>query len=117
MATVVKVSKPAGLRKRSPAITPEDRENQMIAMAVDITEQKMRDGTAPAMLIAHYLKLATTREQLEKEKLKKEIALLEAKRTAVESATKIEELYSNAIKAMTSYGSSINHEDSDSFDG
>lgn len=101
----------ATIRECAPAIDPEDRENQMISMAVSITEQKMRDGTAPTALIIHYLKLATTREQLEKKKLEKEISLLESKKAAADSAIRIEELYAGAIEAMTAYGSSINRED------
>lgn len=111
MADREKSYKSAALRERAPAIDPEDRENQMIAMAVSIAEKRMRDGTAPTQLVIHYLRLATTREQLEKVKLQKEIALLESKKQAADSAIRIEELYGNAIQAMTTYGASINRDD------
>lgn len=111
MARQTRSTGSGALRECAPAINPEDRENQLISMAVALTEQKMRDGTAPNSLIIHYLKLATTREQLEKEKLKKEIALLESKKQAADSAVRIEELYAGAIQAMTTYGASINRED------
>ena len=115
MSTIRRIPEQRGSRHRAPALSPEDRENQLIAMAIDLTEKKMRDGTAPIGLITHYLKLATTREQLEKEKLRKEIALLEAKKLAAESEARVEELYAGAIRAMTSYGSSINREDEEDF--
>jgi hypothetical protein len=111
MAGRQKSSGSAAIRECAPAIDPEDREKQLISMAVSITEQKMRDGTAPTALIMHYLKIATTREQLEKKKLEKEISLLESKKAAADSAIRIEELYADAIEAMTTYGSSINRED------
>lgn len=85
------------------AITPEARENQMIALAVNLAEQQLRDGTASSQIIAHYLKLASTKERLELEKQKKEIELIVAKTDAIHSAQHIEELYSNALSAMKTY--------------
>ena len=58
-------------RKGRPALTPEARENQMIALAVDLAEQQLLDGTATSQVITHYLKLGSTKERLEKEKLEK----------------------------------------------
>lgn len=86
-----------------PATTPEDRENQLIALAVDRAEEQLREGTASSQLITHFLKLATTKSQLELEKLRSENELLKAKTEAIESAKKIEELYSDAILAMKRY--------------
>lgn len=85
----------------------------MISMAVDLAEKKLMDGTASSQLISHYLKLATTREQLEKEKLRKEILQLEAKTQAIQSTARLEELFLKATNAMKAYGSSINSDDSE----
>lgn len=90
-------------RKRPPATTPESRENQMISLAVDLAERQLQEGTASAQVITHYLKLGTTRESLEKEKLARENALLKAKSDAMASAKKVEELYGEALAAMRSY--------------
>jgi hypothetical protein len=49
-------------------MTPEEREDQLIARAVDLAEKKLIDGTAPSQVIVHYLKLGSTRERLEKER-------------------------------------------------
>lgn len=100
-------------KKRRPALTPEARENQMIALAVDLAEKQLMEGTASSQVITHYLKLATTRERLEKEKLEKENELLKAKTEAIESAKRVEELYSNALKAMRSYRGEDDDEDFD----
>lgn len=80
-------------------------------MAVDLAEKKLLDGTASNQLIVHYLKLASTREQLEKAKIEKEIAQLEAKTNAIQSTARLEELFLKATNAMKSYGASINKDD------
>lgn len=89
--------------RRPPATTPEQRENQMISLAVDVAEEQMRRGTASAQVITHYLKLATTREKLEQERLKRENELLTAKVESLQSSARIEELYDKAIAAMREY--------------
>ena len=90
-------------RSSLPALTPEARENQMIALAVDVAEQQLRKGTASSAIIVHYLKLATVRSQVELEKLKKEKELLEAKTKSLESSQHSEELYTQALRAFSSY--------------
>lgn len=91
-------------RKSRPATTPEARENQMISLAVDLAEQQLRDGTASAQVITHFLKLGATTARLEKEKLERENQLLEAKTKAIESMERQEALYADAIAAMKDYG-------------
>ena len=86
-----------------PALTPEARENQMIALAVDLAEQQLRDGTASSQVITHYLKLGSTKERVEKEILEKQKELIAAKTEALHSAKRVEELYTEAIKAMRRY--------------
>lgn len=99
-----------------PALTPEARENQLINLAVDCAEKQLRDGTASSQVITHFLKLATVREQLEREKLEEENKLLKAKTKAYESADEIKVLYSEALKAMRTYnGQGDVDEDQDIF--
>lgn len=88
---------------RRRATTPEGRENQLIAMAVDLAEQQLKEGTASAQVISHFLKLGSTRERLEQERLMNENVLLQAKAESIASASRIEELIAGAIKAMRSY--------------
>ena len=88
---------------RPPATTPEARENQLIAKAVDLAERQLEDGTASAQVISHYLKLSSSRERLEQERIAMEVSLLEAKREAMASAARVEELYGAAINAMRAY--------------
>lgn len=86
-----------------PAITFEGRENQLIALAVDCVEQRMRNGTASAQEYIHYLKLASTKERLEKEKLELELELVRAKTEALQAAQKNEALYAEAMAAFKRY--------------
>lgn len=86
-----------------PAMSPEARENQMIALATDLVEQRLRDGTASAQETTHFLKLGTDKARLEKERLRLENELTKAKTEAIQSTKRVEELYANAIAAMRSY--------------
>lgn len=88
---------------RRPATTVEGRENQMISMAVDLAERQLNEGTASAQVISHFLKLGSTRETLEQQRLAAENELLRAKVEALASSKRVEELYQNALDAMRSY--------------
>lgn len=90
-------------KARPPATTPEARENQMIALAVDLAEKQIRDGTASAQVVTHFLKLASSKERLEKDILEKQKELITAKTEAIQSSKRVEELYLNALNAMRSY--------------
>lgn len=90
-------------RKMRPALSPEARENQLVSLAVDLAEQQLRDGTASSQVITHYLKLGSTKERIEKEILEKQKELIEAKTQSLQSAQRIEELYTNALDAMRNY--------------
>lgn len=90
-----------------PADTPEAREAQLIALATNLAEEQLRNGTASSQVITHYLKLGTVHAQLENEKMKRENRLLEAKSDAIESAARVEQLYEQAIKAFGIYHGDI----------
>ena len=89
--------------RERPAMSPEARENQMIALAVDCCEERMRTGKASSMEIVHYLKLGSLKSRIELEILEKEKALLEAKTEAIRTAKDSAELYNEAIKAFRTY--------------
>lgn len=91
------------LSSRRPATTPEGREQQLVSMAVELAERQLQEGTASAQVITHYLKLGSTREQLEQLKLQKEIEVAAAKAEALASAKRVEELYTQALRAMREY--------------
>ncbi len=84
----------------------KERENQMIALAVDRAEEQIRNGTASSQVIVHFLKLATTREKLEQEKLRQENEMLKAKTKAYENSEDVKRLMEEALNAMRSYSGS-----------
>ena len=98
---------------KRPALTPEARENQMIALAVNLAEKQLQEGTASSQVITHFLKLGSTKERLEKEKLEEENKLLRAKTENLKSAKKVEELYSEALDAMRRYSGQGAKDDED----
>ena len=91
------------IKKMRPALTPEARENQLISLAVDLAERQLLEGTASSQVITHYLKLGSTKERLEKEKLIEENKLLRAKTENLQSMKRVEELYVEALNAMRNY--------------
>lgn len=90
-------------RKSTPARTPEARENQLVNLAVDETERRLRNGTASSQIITVLLKLATTKAQLELEKLRSDIALQKAKEKEIDEKSSNSELYAEALEAFKSY--------------
>lgn len=99
--------------KLRPGLTPESRENQMIALAVDLAEKQLREGKASSQVITHYLKLGSTKEKIEKEILERQRDLITAKTEALQSAKRVEELYEKAIKQMKVYSGNASQESDD----
>lgn len=103
-------------KKMRPATSPEARENQLISLAVDLAEKQLIEGTASSQVITHYLKLGSTKEKIEREILEKQKELIEAKTENLQSAKRIEELYTNAINAMKNYSGQTNGDEEDEDD-
>lgn len=103
---------PVALPKMRPALTPEAREGQMISLAMDLVEERLRNGTASSQETTHFLKLATEKEKTERKLAEKQLELMEAKRQQIESQARIEELYTNALNAMKRYSG---HDDEDEY--
>ena len=90
-------------KKPRAAESIEARENQLISYAVDLAEQQLLDGTASSQVITHFLKLGTTRAELEKERLIYENQMIQAKTENLKSIKRSEELMEKALKAFRSY--------------
>lgn len=94
--------------KEGPVLrTKEARDIQMIGLAYELVEQRMRDGTASAQETTHFLKLAAEREKFELEKsiMENKVKLMEAQVESLKSAKRMEALYEDALNAVRSYGS------------
>lgn len=98
-------------KKRIPAVTPEARMNQLIGYAVDLAEEKLLNGTASSQIISLLLNLATTKAQLELEKLRSDVEVGNAKVKQIENQETSKDLYSKAIAAFKSYSGVVDEED------
>lgn len=103
MAKVKASGSSTTVKRGRPALTPEGRENQMISLAIDCAEQQLLAGTASSQVITHYLKLATERERLERERLAEENKLLRAKTEALEAQKESKVQYEKILKALRNY--------------
>lgn len=100
-----------------PALTPEARENQLISLAVDLVEQRLRDGTASAQETTHFLKLASRKAKLEAERAELENELIKAKTQSIRDQADIKSLYKDAIDAMRRYsGHGSGNDDEEDYD-
>jgi hypothetical protein len=99
--------------RRRPATTPEGRENELVSLASDLAEEQIRNGTASSQVVTHFLKLGSSRERLEQQRLEHENQLTQVKIEAIESQKRVEELYMEALQAMRSYAGDIPAPDPD----
>lgn len=85
------------------ALSMDARENQLINLAMNTAEERMRNGTASSQEIVHFLKLGSSLVQLQKKEIAQRVELDKAKIKAYESAEEYKKLYEDAIAAMRSY--------------
>lgn len=104
-------------RAQAPAKSLEARENQLVLLATNLAEKQLREGTASSQVIYHYLKLGTTREKLEQERLRNENELAKAKTDRIKSEKVAEELYWKAMEAFRSYSGQDTEEYDEGYDG
>jgi len=105
---------PAGNSKpRRPATTPEGREQQLGALAYDLAEQQLANGTASAQVQVYFLKANSVREKLELERLRKENLLTEAKIATAGQGDRMEMLLTDAMAAFTTYQGGGRDDDED----
>jgi len=97
------LSKSSGSKPFRPALTPDARESQMISLAMDLVEERLRNGTASSAETTHFLKLASSKERLEMEIMEEQKQLLSAKKESLDSSKRVEAMYDEAMKAMRSY--------------
>lgn len=101
-------SKETEEKRTRPATSPEAREQQLVNLAVNLAEKQLLDGTAAPSVINHFLKIASTRETIEREILEKQSKLIEAKASSISKDREAEELAKAAIEAMKNYNSGSN---------
>jgi hypothetical protein len=90
-------------KPRRPATSAEARELQLASQAYDLAEAQIQEGVASSQVITHFLKMGSSRERLEQQRIAHENELLQVKREAIEGQKRVEELYMQALEAMRSY--------------
>lgn len=103
MAKVKPVNPSNSSKPLRPGLTPEARENQLIALAVDLVEQRLRDGTASSQETTHFLKLGSIKAQKELEMMDKRMELVSAKTESIKAEKARDEMFKEAIEAMKKY--------------
>ena len=86
-----------------PGMSPTDKMQEMISDATALASKQLKDGTAKAQIITHFLQLGSPKTKLELEILQSQKVLLDAKAEALKSNAKTEELFTQAIEAMRRY--------------
>ncbi|HVI77811.1 MAG TPA: hypothetical protein VM715_06540 [Candidatus Acidoferrum sp.] len=89
--------------RREPARTSEARELQLADAAYDLAEDQIRSGTASSQVITHFLRMGSSRERLEQQRMEHEIELMQVKKEQLEGQKRVEELYVSALEAMRAY--------------
>lgn len=100
-------------RRIRPGLTPESREDQLVALAINLAEEQLLAGTASSQVISHFLKIGSTKERIEKEILSEQKELVKAKTEALKSEKRVEELYTEALNAMRRYSGQARVENDD----
>lgn len=104
-------------KRRNPGQSLEARENRLILLATNLVEERLRNGTASAQEVTQILKLGSTRERLEQERLRNENALSQAKKASIENEQRKDSLYQEALDAFRRYsGNSPSDDDYDDYD-
>lgn len=99
------------LRNSPPPTTPESKENELIALAIEQVEEQLRNKTASNQVLVHYLKLASSKDRLERKMLEKKTELVTAQTEAIKAQKRMDELYENALNAMRLYSGNVEIED------
>lgn len=102
-------------RKAVPARSKEAREQQLENLAMNLAEQKLRDGTASSQIICHFLNLATEKAELERANIRADVELKKAKVNSIEEMKSMEETYKKAISAMKRYQGNMMDNEYDEF--
>ena len=86
-----------------PPRSEEEEQKRACGLAMDLAIKWMAEGTAPAQVVTHFLKIGSLKEQAELEKTKHEIELLQAKKKSIELAEEQNKKYDEVVKAISSY--------------
>lgn len=103
-------------RRRRRAMSPEEREAQLISLTMDTVEERIRTGKASSQELVHFLRAGSNKERYEKEKLALELELVKAKTENLRMQQKNDEMYAEALRAFKRYSGADSDEEEDDED-
>lgn len=101
---------PLSISRSKPARSPEARENQLISLAYDLAEQRLRDGTASSAEVVQLMKWGSRQTRLEQELTETKMELMKAKQAALESSMRMEEMFTDAMRQFRRYNGDFSEE-------
>lgn len=90
-------------RKHIAARTAKGCEDDLIALAYQRAEERLRNGTAKSAEIVYFLQKGSPTERLKAERAEKEMQLMDAKIEAMKAQAKSELDYQEVLNAMFRY--------------
>lgn len=102
-------------RPRRRAQTPEERENALIALAMDRVEERMQNRTATAQEYIQFIRMASAKSRADAEKVKLELELVKAKTENLRMQQKNDQMFSEAVKAFKRYSGATDDDDEEEF--
>jgi dsDNA-specific endonuclease/ATPase MutS2 len=87
----------------NPALTTEERESKLIALAYEHAQSQLEAGTASSQVTVHFLKLGSKRADLELEQAELQNKLLEERIASERSNVEINQLFIKVMEALTTY--------------
>lgn len=115
MAKVKAANSSGSSKPMRPALTPEARLNQLTSLAVDLVEQRLRDGTATSQETTTFIKYATNSREIELKNrlLEAQTKVAIAKSEALKAQQRSDEMFEKAIKAFRTYSGNGKSDDDD----
>lgn len=89
--------------KRNPATSPQSQEQRCISLSYQLAEQMLEDGTAPPSIVAHFLKMGSSSQQIDAELKSNQAVLAKSKAESITAAESNKEVAEKAIEALKGY--------------
>jgi hypothetical protein len=86
-----------------PSMSAESELDRLTAASINLIARRIEEGTASPSETTLFARLALPETRLKNEKTEHEIALMDAKKEALESQKHLDELFNDAIKAFRDY--------------
>lgn len=90
-------------RREPPALTVEGRFDQLVALAVDLAEERLRDKSASNQLVSEIIRYGSQKEKLMRDKIRCETEMLAAKADALKAQETSMRMIEEAMRAMSEY--------------